>query len=155
MRRTFSLLLILMIMQSCSSEKVKKVLIVGIDGARPDAILEAETPVIDSLMLNGAYSFSAKTDTISSSGICWTGMLTGVWNNKHKVVSNAYKNPNTEAYPHFFQRLKEYNQKLKTLFSKMQKAKEADRTLFGVIVVSSAVTESNEQFRRQERSRPA
>lgn len=85
----------------------KKVLIIGIDGCRPDALIAAKTPNIDQLWQDGAYSFSTQTDEISSSGICWTGMLTGVWHDKHNVVSNAYANPKVEAYPHFFRRIKE------------------------------------------------
>jgi|LGOV01.1.fsa_nt_gb predicted AlkP superfamily pyrophosphatase or phosphodiesterase len=92
----------------------KKVLIIGIDGCRPDALLKANTPNIDQLWQNGAYSFKAKTDELSSSGICWTGMLTGVWHNKHQVVSNAYKNPNVEEYPHFFRRIKQQKPELNT-----------------------------------------
>lgn len=92
----------------------KKVLIIGVDGCRPDALLAANTPNIDKIWKNGAYSFTAQTDEISSSGICWTGMLTGVWHNKHKVVSNAYKNPNVKEYPHFFRRIKEQQPELIT-----------------------------------------
>lgn len=92
----------------------KKVLIIGIDGCRPDVLKEAQTPEIDKLIGNGAYSFEAKTDPISSSGICWTGMLTGVWHEKHHVISNAYKNPNVKEYPHFFRRIKESSPELKT-----------------------------------------
>ena len=86
--------------------KENKVLIIGIDGCRPDALLKANTVFIDKLIENGAYSFKARTDEISSSGTCWTGMLTGVWHNKHNVISNEYKNPNMDEYPHFFHRVK-------------------------------------------------
>lgn len=88
-------------------DKEKKVLIIGIDGCRPDALLAAQTPNLDKLWQNGAYSFMAKTDIISSSGPCWTAMLTGVWHLKHKVLSNDYKNPDLAHYPHFFHRIKE------------------------------------------------
>lgn len=101
-------IVLLLIMQSCAVQK-NKVLIIGIDGTRPDALLNANTPNLDDLWKNGAYSFTAKTDKISSSGICWTGMMTGVWHDKHKVISNAYKNPNIAEYPHFFRRFKEFD----------------------------------------------
>lgn len=84
-----------------------KVLIIGIDGVQPDCLLKAKTPNLDNLWENGAYSFSAKTDPISSSGICWTAMLTGVWHEKHNVISNEYKNPNIAEYPHYYHRVKE------------------------------------------------
>lgn len=90
-----------------------KVLIIGIDGCKPDCLLAANTPNLDNLWKEGAYTFNAKTDGISSSGICWTGMLTGVWHEKHKVISNEYKNPNISEYPHFFRRVKEQKSELK------------------------------------------
>ena len=91
-----------------------KVLIIGIDGCRPDALLEANTKNLDVLWKNGAYTFKAQTDELSWSGVCWTGMLTGVWHNKHQVVSNSYKNPNIKEYPHFFRRIKQQKPNLKT-----------------------------------------
>jgi predicted AlkP superfamily pyrophosphatase or phosphodiesterase len=84
-----------------------KVLIIGIDGVRPDCLLKAKTPNLDKLWENGAYSFSAKTDPISSSGICWTAMLTGVWHEKHNVLDNDYTNPNIAEYPHYYHRVKQ------------------------------------------------
>lgn len=97
-----------------AQSNIKKVLIIGIDGCRPDAVRHANTPNIDELWQEGAYTFKAQTDPISFSGICWTSMLTGVWHDKHKVLTNAYKKPNVEAYPHFFRRLKEANSRLQT-----------------------------------------
>ena len=38
-----------------------KVLIVGIDGCRPDALLSAETPNIDKIWQSGSFSFHAGT----------------------------------------------------------------------------------------------
>ena len=88
-------------------DKVNKVLIIGVDGCRPDALLAAQTPNLDALWKNGAYTFKAQTDEISSSGPAWTAMLTGVWHQKHNVVSNDYKDPDLEHYPHFFHRIRE------------------------------------------------
>lgn len=91
----------------CQVEKSNKVLIIGIDGCRPDALLAANTPNMDALWKNGAYSFKAQTDEISSSGPAWTAMLTGVWHDKHNVLNNDYTDPELEAYPHFFHRIRE------------------------------------------------
>ncbi|WOD43876.1 alkaline phosphatase family protein [Hwangdonia lutea] len=91
-----------------------KVLILGIDGCRPDALLAAKTPHLDNLWKNGAYSFKAKTDDLSWSGVCWTGMLTGVWKDKHKVMGNQYLNPNIKEYPHFFNLAKQQQPDLRT-----------------------------------------
>ena len=62
---------------------------------------------------NDAYSFQTKTDDISYSGSCWTGMLTGVWHNKHNVLSNKYLDPNIDEFPHFFNRVKTFNSNLR------------------------------------------
>lgn len=94
--------------------KEHKVLIIGIDGVRPDALQKATTKNMDELWKNGAYSFHATTDEISSSGPCWTAMLTGVWHQKHQVVSNDYKSPNLKEYPHFFHRIREERPDLQT-----------------------------------------
>ena len=114
-KSALSMLMLLMVLAFNFSAKTQnKVLIIGIDGCRPDAMQKALTPNLDKLMENGAYTFSAQTDPISSSGICWTAMLTGVWHEKHKVISNEYKNPNIGEYPHFFHRVKEQKPGSKT-----------------------------------------
>ena len=94
--------------------KANKVLIIGIDGCRPDALQKANTKNIDELWHTGAYNFQTRTDQISSSGPCWTSMLTGVWHQKHQVVSNDYMHPNLEEYPHIFRRIREEKPNLKS-----------------------------------------
>lgn len=93
---------------------VNKVLIIGIDGCRPDALLAANTPNMDALWKNGAYTFKAQTDEISSSGPAWSAMLTGVWHQKHNVLNNDYEDPDLEHYPHFFHRIRQEKPELKT-----------------------------------------
>jgi len=95
------------------TEKVKKVLYLGIDGCRFDSIGAAETPNLDKLMENGCYTGQClilgerykKNDTISGPG--WSTILTGVWADKHGVHDNGFKGSNYAEYPHFFARLKE------------------------------------------------
>lgn len=93
---------------------IKRVLIIGIDGCRPDALLAAETPRMDELWKGGAYSFRARTDEISSSGPAWTAMLSGVWHQKHQVRDNDYEDPDLEHYPHFFHRIRQEKPELRT-----------------------------------------
>lgn len=97
-----------------SEELEKKVLIIAIDGCRPDALLVASTPNIDRLWHEGAFSFLAVTDKITVSGPSFTSMLTGVWHEKHNVVSNDYEKPNVKEYPHFFHRVKAHRAELVT-----------------------------------------
>jgi predicted AlkP superfamily pyrophosphatase or phosphodiesterase len=95
-----------------AAEPVKKVLVIGIDGCRFDALKRADAPQLDALMDHGAVAqptriFPARyrdADTISGPG--WSNILCGVWADKHRVMDNEFTAPNYEEYPHFFTRLK-------------------------------------------------
>jgi hypothetical protein len=84
-----------------------KLLIIGIDGCRPDALIAANTPNLDALMANGVYSLDARNTGITYSGPGWSSMLTGVWQDKHKVVDNSFSGSDFVRYPHFFKRIEE------------------------------------------------
>lgn len=102
------LLIILIANLGFSCQKTKpKVLIIGIDGCRPDAMMKAQTPNLDQLMNEGAYTMKAQTDPMTFSGPAWSAMLTGVFHEKHGVISNGYEDPDTLNYPHFFRRIKQ------------------------------------------------
>lgn len=104
-----------------AAEPVKKVLYVGIDGARFDAIESAATPHLDELIKQGTHSTACQivnercreSDTISGPG--WSSILTGVWADKHGVMNNSFRGRNYEAYPHFFARLKQARPAVKTV----------------------------------------
>lgn len=91
----------------------RRVLYLGIDGCRFDAIGVADTPNLDRLMAEGCYSNTTlilgeryqKNDTISGPG--WSSILTGVWADKHGVHDNSFQGKNYEDFPHIFARLKE------------------------------------------------
>lgn len=85
----------------------KKVLLIGIDGCRPDALKQARVPHLDALIREGAFSDRAQTDDITDSGPCWSSMLTGVWRGKHGVRDNRFEGANFRRYPHFFRLLKQ------------------------------------------------
>ena len=90
-----------------------RVLVIGIDGLRRDALIAAKTPNLDTLIGNGVLVDTTrilgwrdcKNDTISGPG--WSSFLTGVWADKHGVLGNQFINKNLEAYPHFFVRVRE------------------------------------------------
>ena len=98
------------------------VLVIGIDGLRPDAMQKAKTPNIDALIQNGAVSFQCqilgeryrKNDTVTAPG--WSSILTGVWADKHGVQNNSFKGKGKQfdKYPHFFARIKSQFPSLKT-----------------------------------------
>ena len=85
----------------------KKVLLIGIDGCRPDALAAANTPHLDELIDNGIYSPDALNDDITISGSGWSAILCGVWSEKHGVVDNSFSGSNYEQYPPLFQYLED------------------------------------------------
>ncbi len=91
-----------------------KVLIIGIDGCRPDALAAANTPNLDQLMANGTFTYNARTIPPTWSGPGWSSMLTGVWYTKHGVSDNTFFGSNYEEYPHFFNRIETFNPSLYT-----------------------------------------
>jgi len=91
-------------------------LIIGIDGCRPDALLAARTPYIMALASNGASSFQAQTGIPTISGPGWSSALTGVWGEKHHVWANFFSIPDRLArYPVFFHYLKQARPKALTV----------------------------------------
>ncbi len=78
-----------------------KVLLIGIDGCRADAILLANTPNIKGLLPHATYSFDALTHYPTWSGPGWSSMLTGVWEDKHGVLDNTFAGSHYDLYPDF------------------------------------------------------
>jgi len=95
--------------------KKPKVLFIGIDGVRSDALQQANTPNIDTLMAHGLYTFDSWHCGATSSGASWSTMMTGVWEAKHQVTNNSYTNPNYANYPYFPKRAKECLPNLKAV----------------------------------------
>ena len=75
----------------------RRVLILSIDGLRPDAISLAPMPNLMNLMYGGAYSLSARTIYPSSTLPSHTSMLSGLCPQKHGVNWNDYKPENGYA----------------------------------------------------------
>ncbi len=97
------------------AQKVNRVLIIGLDGARPDAIQLANTPTIDALVANGTYSWDALNEGTTSSGPGWSNILTGVWQDKHGVVDNSFNGSDFTSYPPLFKRIEEHDPDLYTI----------------------------------------
>jgi hypothetical protein len=92
----------------------RKVLFIGIDGCRWDALQAADAPNLDNLLNNSVYSSNGLTEYQTWSGTGWSNMLTGVWHTKHGVTNNAFTAPNFSNYPDFLSRVEAYNPALKT-----------------------------------------
>jgi predicted AlkP superfamily pyrophosphatase or phosphodiesterase len=83
----------------------KKVLLIGLDGVRPDVMAQATTPTLDSLVAQGAYTDRARTGDPTVSGPSWSSMLIGVWPDKHAVHGNNFTGNAYAEYPDFLTRL--------------------------------------------------
>ncbi|MFN3491363.1 MAG: alkaline phosphatase family protein [Anaerolineales bacterium] len=68
----------------------RRVLILSIDGLRPDAIPLAPMPTLMKLMESAAYSLTAKTIRLSATLPAHASMLTGMCLDKHGVNWNDY-----------------------------------------------------------------
>ena len=91
-----------------------RILLIGIDGVRADALIAAETPHMDALMENAVYSTDALNDDVTSSGPGWSGVLCGVRSDKHLVASNDFSGNNYAEFPPFLHRVEDWNSALQT-----------------------------------------
>jgi len=103
------------ILDNHHSQNLKKVLLIGIDGVRPDALEAARTPHLDKLIAQSAYSYCAQTDENTLSGPGWSNILTGVWSKKHGVTDNFFIGENYDKYPSIFTRLEQLRPELYTV----------------------------------------
>lgn len=102
------------------SPKTPKVLLIGIDGLRVDALKKANTPALDQLAASGSIRYQTRvisdqvtnSDTISGPG--WTTYLTGTWADRHGVLDNSFKGRKSDQAPHLFRLAKQGNPDLVT-----------------------------------------
>ena len=113
MRALLIILLFIAPLQA-SAQLIKKVLVIGIDGVRTDALLAANTPNIDYLISTGIFSPDALNTDITISGPGWSANLCGVWSNKHLVTSNNFNGNNYAQYPPVIKYIEDYNNNLNT-----------------------------------------
>ncbi len=67
------------------------VVLISIDGMRPDGMMQADTPAIDDLMTRGAASLTAQTVMPSVTLPCHTSMLRGVDTPRHGITTNVFQ----------------------------------------------------------------
>jgi predicted AlkP superfamily pyrophosphatase or phosphodiesterase len=83
----------------------RRVLVVGIDGLRPDALMAADAPTLQTWREQGRSTLAAQTqltaDTVSGPG--WASILTGVETERHGVWDNEVANLARHDVPTFLQ----------------------------------------------------
>ncbi len=97
-----------------SGAPAPKVLVIGIDGVRPDALADVNTPAIDALIADGSFTAHARTGFPSVSGPGWSSFLIGVWPDKHGVTNNDFTGKDYDTYRDFLTRLEEVQPSLNT-----------------------------------------
>jgi len=95
-----------------SSEPIRKVLFVGWDGVRSDALKNASTPNLDSLILSGIVSYNCDRGEFTVSVPGWSTILHGVWPNKHNLSENSFRKNNYEDYPDLISLAKQFKPNL-------------------------------------------
>ncbi|WP_369275259.1 HAD-IA family hydrolase [Streptomyces sp. R11] len=87
-------------------EAAHRVLVVGIDGVRLDALNRLPTPHLDALAAEGFLApIEVDADTPTMSGPCWATVVTGVTVAKHGVWSNDFTGNRLDVFPDFATRL--------------------------------------------------
>lgn len=79
--------------------QIERVVIISIDGLRPDRLLLADTPVLHGLIRTGTYTMWAKTTAVSVTLPSHVSMLTGMIPGKHGIEWNTDLPLKEEIYP--------------------------------------------------------
>ena len=97
--------LITNVLEIDSAKLNRKILVIGLDGVRSDAMQQNSSPFLHSLSVANEAYFTAShgVELITYSGPNWSSILTGVHYSKHQVDNNSFDNPNYCAYPTFFE----------------------------------------------------
>jgi len=82
----------------------RKVLLIGIDGFRSDAMQESITPFMHQLSQqnNVFYNDMHTVEDYTVSGPNWSSIVTGVHWCKHQVTNNNFNDNQLDDFPHFF-----------------------------------------------------
>lgn len=89
-------------------EPTKKILFIGWDGVRSDALQIAQTPNFDSLIPESIYSFNVDRGPYTVSTPGWSSILHGVWPEKHGLTENSFKKNRYDEYPDILQILRNH-----------------------------------------------
>ncbi|MEQ1877590.1 MAG: alkaline phosphatase family protein [Bdellovibrionia bacterium] len=84
------LVLLLIVTIASASPKVGHVVIISIDGGKPDVLRSSQMPTLQGLIGDSSYSWKAHTVFPNVTLPSHTSMLTGVGPNKHKILWNSY-----------------------------------------------------------------
>jgi predicted AlkP superfamily pyrophosphatase or phosphodiesterase len=101
MKSLVALLALILAVPVFAQSKPPNVLIISIDGLRPDMALRAKTPNLHQMLEVGCFSFWARTTPLAITLPSHTSMLTGVIPRKHEIEWNKDLPLSTPVYPNF------------------------------------------------------
>ena len=78
---------------------IDHVVVIGVDGLSPDGIQKAATPVLNNMIPESAYSFSARAVLTTSSSQNWSSMIMGAGPEQHGITSNEWERDNFSIVP--------------------------------------------------------
>ncbi|MBO0320695.1 alkaline phosphatase family protein [Muricauda sp. CAU 1633] len=90
---------------SCASKEedtifgIEHVVIIGVDGMSPNGIQNTNTPMLDTMIQNGAATMHARSVLPSSSSPNWASMIMGADTEQHGVTSNGWEKHDHELPP--------------------------------------------------------
>jgi hypothetical protein len=97
-----------------------RLLLLGVDGCRPDCLRKVPTPHIDELIREGAYSLKVAGDDTGRTLPGWYSILSGTCTEKHGIVDDDVPDDGPtaamERYPFFTSRMQSVRPKLKSQF---------------------------------------
>ena len=82
---------------------INRVMIISIDGLRPDLLLRGEMPRVRGLCKSGSFSFWAETTPEAYTLPCHVSMLTGTPSERHGVTWNEYIEQSYPNVPTLFE----------------------------------------------------
>lgn len=86
----------------------KKVILISIDGMRPDGLKQCKNPYLDELMKMSSYTFDAKTVYPSVTLPCHVSLFHSVPPERHGTTTNVYM-PQVRPISGLFEQLKNYD----------------------------------------------
>lgn len=95
-KKALSLVLLAVLVFACDKTDNKgfamdHVVVIGVDGMSPDGIRKANTPMLDSMVQNGAATMQARSVLPSSSSPNWASMIMGADTEQHGITSNGWE----------------------------------------------------------------
>ncbi|RYC50798.1 nucleotide pyrophosphatase [Flagellimonas olearia] len=96
MKKALCLVLLAVLVFACDKTDKKgftidHVVVIGVDGMSPDGIQNANTPMLDSMVQNGAATMQARSVLPSSSSPNWASMIMGADTEQHGITSNGWE----------------------------------------------------------------